>query len=105
MRVTFNRDTSGVNLRTQLGPLDPVVKGRTLFLINGKRVDSNTAALQPEDIATVEIIDSTSAARILRAPDNAAASAVSRAFLGWRFVPAMIRGCWVEQLVQTAVAR
>jgi hypothetical protein len=43
--------------------------------------------------------------QVLRAPNEAAAAAVRRAFLGWRFIPAMFQGCKVPQLVQTEVTR
>lgn len=43
--------------------------------------------------------------RIVRSPNEAAATAVRHAFLGWRFIPAIFQGCKVPQLVQTEVAR
>ena len=43
--------------------------------------------------------------QVIRSPNEAAATAVRHAFLGWRFNPAVFQGCKVPQLVQTEVAR
>ena len=41
--------------------------------------------------------------KILRTPDEAAATAARDALLGWRFIPATVQGCKVPQLVQTEI--
>ena len=43
--------------------------------------------------------------RILHTPDPESANAAMRSFQGWRFIPALVNGCRVEQLFQTPVAR
>ena len=43
--------------------------------------------------------------KVLRTPNEAAATAARDAFLGWRFIPATVQGCKVPQLVQTEITR
>lgn len=43
--------------------------------------------------------------KVLRTPDQPAAMSAMKSFQGWRFIPAIIDGCRVEQLFQTPVTR
>lgn len=63
----------------------------------------------PSDFAVVQfVVDTTGVPvprtlRILRHPEGLVADAVNAGLTRWRFEPAMVRGCRVPQLVQSAL--